>query len=1774
MKKFTKLMLLLCLCNGFGSAYSQVIPSCVLGYPDNSNLPRSQVVFNESEVLAATQLDTSAGANHAVIKLWYTDEHALLLGVRKVVIKSSTGITTTNYPITATPSAPTCVVSPLVGSRATSGDQVPNDVSAGGGRPLFPALFVTDLTVNGENSRVGDWQQGGIAIPPSRVCGTWKGATRTVDKTKSPALVTVTTDANPAKNNTDLGGGSLPSGGLRNEGFSAEVSWNISDLGLITGHRYRYQFMVHDGDQNKAGGDVGESVFCSLMPGTPARLTLGNLVWLDLNANNLKDAIEPAIPNATVKLYADANNDNIADGAALATTTTNASGNYIFTGLSAGNYIVGVIIPAGYTKGANTTTDPDNNLDNDNNGVNLIGANAGGGEVRSLAITLMQATEPTTDGDDNNGNLTLDIAFYPAPINLVLGNLVWLDTDGNGLKEATEVGLGGVTVKLYTDNNADSIPDGASIATTTTSSTGIYSFGNLAAGKYIVGVTIPNGYMAMPFADKSPDDNIDNDNNGFSEVNGEFFSNYITLSQGSEPTYDGDDANGNLTLDFALKLKIITPPGGCLNSLFGEGFETGTFSTGGSDLHHGLPRNGSYQIVNNVNQLGGGGYLNIQAHTGSYFLAAHTSNTVTDRVWYANIAVTPGKTYNFCTYVTLLKNLGDGANYILGLYANGQLLDTGRVTFSWTSICGNFTVPAGVTSIELSIRDPKKGLFFVAIDDICVTEVANLTLGNLVWLDLNANNIKDTFEPVIPNATVKLYVDANNDNVADGAAVATTTTNSNGLYSFTGLSAGNYIVGVTIPASYQARLNGTVDPDNNVDNDNNGVNLVGANVPGSEVRSNAITLLQGTEPTTDGDDSNGNLTLDFGLCPIPNKLTLGNLIWSDLNANNIKDATEPGIPNATVNLYLDANNDNIADGAAIATTTTNASGAYSFPNLADGNYIVGVIFPSGYSNGGASSTDPDNDVDNDNNGVNVIGNEVRSLSITLSGFTEPTTDGDDSNGNQTLDIALYPNILNVGNQIWNDLDLDGRRDSNEPGIPNVPVSIYFDANGDNIPDSNIPFATTNTNIQGIYSFTNLAPGRYIISIPELPGFMKSSNTGTQATSPFPDNDVDNDNNGVNLVNGIIYTNGFTLSFGGEPITDGDGSNGNLTIDIGMCGTSFIGDFVWNDLNGNGIQDVNEPGINNQTVTITYADGTVGTTTTLNFNGKDGYYDFKDLGPGTYVISFTTPTGLQPSPSNQGSNDALDSDPVNGSVTVSLAANVSDFTIDAGFYNPAFVNILKLGNFVWNDFDGDGRKDSNEPGIGNITVNIYRDADGDNINDTDFPFATTSSNTQGFYSFSNLAPGRYIISIPIIPGFTISPNSSTQATSPFPDNNVDNDNNGVKLMGGLVFSNAITLTIGGEPSDAGNTNNTLDMALCGIAFIGDFVWNDLNGNGIQDLNEPGINGATINLTFADGTIATTTTANFNGKDGYYDFKNLGPATYVVSFVTPTGLTPSPANQGSDDALDSDPVNGSVSVTLVASVSNFTIDAGFTTAGGICGLGNLVFIDLNYNGIRDLSEPGIPGATVNLYRDSNGDNVPDGPAIATTTTLTDGSYKFTKLTTDSYIVGVVIPSTSYAFNPTSNALPNNDVDNDNNGVRLVGSEVRTNFITLSPSTEPTYDGDDNNTNSTLDIAMKVNTVCRTPFNSYTNVSEEFSNSLSVYPNPAVRNFTLSIKAEKQGFGIIWIIDQNGRTVMSKTQMLNKGSNILSLNADNRMTSGVYTIQSVVDGKVMTSRLVIGK
>jgi hypothetical protein len=232
-----------------------IITDC--GYPDSSNNPLSSTAFNEDGVLRAIQ---PAGTwPNGVVRLFYNDEHAMTLGVRSVAVKTASGTTSMDYTVSPLPSDPGSVTSPLTGTNMLSGDQSGLDTSL---RPMWPVLFITDVSLS-PSSRAGDWQQGGVPIGPSAVFGTWKSAVRTVDNTANPATVTITPDADPAKNNWTLGTGAdtVPSG-LSNEGYGAEVSWNVT---LQPGHSYRLQVIVHDGDQNKAGGDSGEAcvLFCA-----------------------------------------------------------------------------------------------------------------------------------------------------------------------------------------------------------------------------------------------------------------------------------------------------------------------------------------------------------------------------------------------------------------------------------------------------------------------------------------------------------------------------------------------------------------------------------------------------------------------------------------------------------------------------------------------------------------------------------------------------------------------------------------------------------------------------------------------------------------------------------------------------------------------------------------------------------------------------------------------------------------------------------------------------------------------------------------------------------------------------------------------------------------------------------------------------------------------------------------------------------------------------------------------------------------------------------------------------------------------------------------------------------------------------------------------------------------------------------------------------------------------------------------------------------------------
>ena len=228
---------------------------------------------------------------------------------------------------------------------------------------------------------------------------------------------------------------------------------------------------------------------------------------------------------------------------------------------------------------------------------------------------------------------------------------------------------------------------------------------------------------------------------------------------------------------------------------------------------------------------------------------------------------------------------------------------------------------------------------------------------------------------------------------------------------------------------------------------------------------------------------------------------------------------------------------------------------------------------------------------------------------------------------------------------------------------------------------------------------------------------------------------------------------------------------------------------------------------------------------------------------------------------------------------------------------------------------------------------------------------------------------------------------------------------------------------------GEDNPTLDAGFSALGALGDFVWFDANRNGIQDTDEMGINGVTVNLYKAntDGStglkIGSTKTSNVYGKDGYYLFEELATGDYIVEFditdVSPeTGgytehysfTTP---NQGDDD-FDSDAsvkISDTVMRTEVIHLGDrgydMSIDAGLTVYSAITGI---AFEDRNYSDIQDLSngtDVYVPGTVVELYAIDDEDGTRSQKPIATQTVGEDGRYYFDHLVEGKYQVKFTFP-----------------------------------------------------------------------------------------------------------------------------------------------------------------------
>ncbi len=457
---------------------------------------------------------------------------------------------------------------------------------------------------------------------------------------------------------------------------------------------------------------------------------------------------------------------------------------------------------------------------------------------------------------------------------------------------------------------------------------------------------------------------------------------------------------------------------------------------------------------------------------------------------------------------------------------------------------------------------------------------------------------------------------------------------------------------------------------------------------------------------------------------------------------------------------------------------------------------------------------------------------------------------------------------------------------------------------------------TGTNTSGAWtgSFSNAYIG--VAQIPPTP-------YGTPITlGPFPAGQF----TPSNVVPPITLPNGIDITVSVSDVGNPNCTANTTVVSPGPCSppaTAALGDFVWNDLNQNGQQDFGEPGVQGIIVRLYLCNGTFLSQTTTS---ATGFYSFTNLVPNTqYFVEFSgLPTGFVFTLKNAApANIDSDANPLTGRTDcVFLAPGENNTTIDAGIYQPAPV-LGSIGDFVWNDLNKNGIQDTGEPGVNNVTVRL--------LNCNNAVLAVTTTNVIGFYNFPNLAAGCYRVSVDLPAGFVFSP--QFQGGDPTKDSNI----------------NPATSTSTNINLAQGENNPTIDAGIyqqvTTTAKVGDFVWFDANGNGIQDPGEPGIPNVFVILENCQGGFVNFAVTN---ASGLYIFDPVQPGQYRVKFANPGNFNGIPLNftiknAGNDPTKDSnaDWLGFTDCFTIAPGETNLTIDAGLTGEGPLpCSLNPVV------------------------------------------------------------------------------------------------------------------------------------------------------------------------------------------------------------------------------------------
>ena len=393
-------------------------------------------------------------------------------------------------------------------------------------------------------------------------------------------------------------------------------------------------------------------------------------------------------------------------------------------------------------------------------------------------------------------------------------------------------------------------------------------------------------------------------------------------------------------------------------------------------------------------------------------------------------------------------------------------------------------------------------------------------IGDYVWFDQDGGGDQDETESGLPGVTV--YLDLNENGILDGGEPSATT-GENGIYSITGLAAGDYLIQVdpgTVPAGYELTTGNLplpvtllesevyagadfgydgdardaaigdyvwLDQDGDAEQDGTESGLEGITVfvdlngsadldPGEPFATTAAdgiytitglaagdyliqvdpdTVPAGYDLTTDNlpffvslDESEVYNGADFGYDDDAEDASVGDYVWFDRDGDAVQDPDEDGLPGVTVYLDLDADA-SIDPGEPYA--ETNGYGEYQITGLAAGEYLVRVhpaTIPAGYELTTANLPFP------------VILGE--------SGLVDDADFGYDDDAEDA----------SIGDYVWFDRDGDSVQDAIEPGLSGV--TIFLDLNRNGILDLDEPSAITDD--YGQYRITGLSAGTYLVRL--------------------------------------------------------------------------------------------------------------------------------------------------------------------------------------------------------------------------------------------------------------------------------------------------------------------------------------------------------------------------------------------------------------------------------------------------------------------------------------------------------------------------------------------------------------------------------------------------------------------------------------------------------------------------------------------------------------------